>query len=99
LQFQLRKRGLLNRRDQFMARRIAQTLPDGGTGLLFVGAFHRVRPKLPKDIRVMEVKETRKVRQYQALLPFSRWRSRRFALLSQYLADPIPLLPAAGKSA
>jgi hypothetical protein len=96
--YRLIKRRLLNRRDQFIARRISETLADGDTGILFVGAYHRVRPKLPEDIKVIEVKDAQKVREYQELLPFSRWRSRQFALLSRYLVDQIPFAPALGKS-
>jgi hypothetical protein len=96
--YRLIKRRLLNRRDQFIARRIGETLADGGTGILFIGAYHRVRPELPADIKVIEVKEAQKVREYQELLPFSRWRSRSFALLRRYLVDQVPLSPAVGKS-
>jgi hypothetical protein len=92
------KRRLLNRRDRFIARRIAETLADGATGILFVGAYHRIRPQLPEDIKVIEVKDAQKVREYQALLHFPRWRSRQFALLNRYLVDPIPFSPAAGNS-
>jgi hypothetical protein len=44
---------LLKRRDQFMARRISQTLLAGETGLLFVGMLHSVEPWLDQDIRVL----------------------------------------------
>lgn len=44
---------LLQRRDQFMARRISQTLLGGETGLLFVGMLHSVEPWLDQDIRVL----------------------------------------------
>lgn len=43
---------LLKRRDRFIAHRIAETLPPGATGLLFIGALHRVPPYLPADISV-----------------------------------------------
>ncbi|AOJ05078.1 MULTISPECIES: hypothetical protein [Burkholderia] len=43
---------LLQRRDRFIARRIDETLPAGGTGILFVGALHRVAPLLPADLAV-----------------------------------------------
>ncbi len=95
--YRLLKRRLLNRRDQFIARRIAETLADGGTGILFIGAYHRVLRKLPNDIKVIEVKEAQKVREYQELLPFSRSRSRKFTLLGRYLADRIPFSPAVEK--
>ena len=43
---------LLTQRDRFMARRIAQTLKDGETGVLFAGITHRIDKYLPKDIKV-----------------------------------------------
>ena len=43
---------LMHRRDAFIARRIAETLAEGETGLLFMGALHRVGELLPKDIQV-----------------------------------------------
>ncbi len=43
---------LLKRRDQFIARRISQTLLGGETGLLFVGMLHSVEPWLEQDIQV-----------------------------------------------
>ena len=42
---------LLARRDGFIALRIAQTLLPGETGILFIGALHRVAPLLPSDIQ------------------------------------------------
>ncbi len=43
---------LLSERDQFIARSIDATLPDGETGLLFIGAAHDVISKLAGDIEV-----------------------------------------------
>ncbi|HRI55149.1 MAG TPA: hypothetical protein PLW65_33670 [Pseudomonadota bacterium] len=43
---------LLARRDGFIALRIAQTLLPGETGILFIGALHRVAPLLPSDIQI-----------------------------------------------
>lgn len=43
---------LLARRDRYVAIRIDTTLPTGGTGLLFMGAQHRVGEALPRDITV-----------------------------------------------
>ncbi|AOJ71125.1 MULTISPECIES: hypothetical protein [Burkholderia] len=43
---------MLQRRDRFIAHRIDETLPAGGTGMLFVGALHRVAPLLPPDLAV-----------------------------------------------
>lgn len=43
---------LLKRRDQFIGRRISETLLCGETGLLFVGMLHSVEPWLDQDIQV-----------------------------------------------
>ncbi len=43
---------LLQRRDAFIARRIAETLQPGETGILFIGALHAVAALLPADIRL-----------------------------------------------
>ena len=43
---------LLGQRDRFIADRIAVTLGDGETGLLFLGALHRLDGLLPADIRL-----------------------------------------------
>jgi hypothetical protein len=44
---------LLKRRDQYIARRINDTLLEGETGLIFLGMLHSVGPWLDKDIRVV----------------------------------------------
>ncbi len=41
---------LLERRDRFMAARIAETLPPAGIGVLLAGALHNVGVYLPPDI-------------------------------------------------
>lgn len=46
-----RRRRLLERRDAFISRRIASTLPEGETGLLFIGAGHSPWKYLPANIR------------------------------------------------
>jgi len=43
---------LIAQRDADIASRIALTLTEGELGLLFIGALHRVAPRLPKDIAV-----------------------------------------------
>lgn len=43
---------LLDERDKFIAKAIDTTLKESETGILFIGAFHNVIPKLPKDIEV-----------------------------------------------
>jgi hypothetical protein len=44
---------LLKRRDQYIARRINDTLLAGETGLIFLGMLHSVRSWLDKDIRIV----------------------------------------------
>jgi hypothetical protein len=80
---------LLKKRDDFIASRIAVTLQQGETGLIFIGAYHNILRKLPKDIKIVEVKEISKVRKYQKLLPFYNRKKQRFKLLSRYLINPI----------
>ena len=40
------------RRDRYIARRINETLREGETGLLFMGAIHRTSEMLPPDIKI-----------------------------------------------
>jgi len=63
-------------------------LNDGETGILFIGAYHNVIPKLPEDIEIHEVKETRKVREYQRLLPNPGGDKKYFEQLAEYLVSP-----------
>lgn len=44
---------LLVKRDDFIAKRISETLQDGETGILFIGALHKVDKRLPRGIRVV----------------------------------------------
>jgi len=44
---------LLNRRDQFIADRINNTLGVGDTGVLFLGMLHSLAKRLAEDIRVI----------------------------------------------
>jgi len=43
---------LMQRRDEYIAQRIASTLKHGEIGLLLIGAFHKVTERLPRDIAV-----------------------------------------------
>lgn len=47
-----RRRSLLARRDQYIARRLNESLRAGETGLLFLGVLHSLDSRLAKDIRV-----------------------------------------------
>jgi hypothetical protein len=85
IRFKISRHKLLVQRDKFIAERIDVTLAPNETGVIFIGAYHRVLDKLPKDIVVKEVKEINKVRDYQKLLPFHAKRKQCFKELSQYL--------------
>ncbi len=78
---------LLKKRDAFIASSIANTLKPGETGLIFLGAYHDILNKLPGDIKVIQVKEISKVKQYQKLLPFQSRYKALFQEIADYLVD------------
>jgi hypothetical protein len=83
---------LLDKRDRFIAARIAESLGPDETGILFIGAYHDVQARLPKDVKCHEVKETMKVREYHNLLRLNDRQRARFEALGQYLTED-PSLP------
>ena len=89
LQYKLTKKALLGQRDKYIAQRIDQALQEGETGILFIGAYHHIKPRLPRDIKIREIKETRKIKDYQSLLPFYHKNKKRFEDLSAYLVCDI----------
>lgn len=52
---QLLGKVLLEKRDQYIADRIAGTLQPGETGLLFLGMLHAVEQRLPPEIQVVRL--------------------------------------------
>lgn len=46
---------LMEKRDKFIAKRINESLKEDETGILFIGAIHKVESKLPTDIRVVHL--------------------------------------------
>ncbi len=52
----------MQERDRFIAKTINETLNDQGA--LFMGAFHNVLSHLADDIEVVEVKSSKKVKEY-----------------------------------
>lgn len=88
LKYRLIKNELLRKRDEFIANRINGTLNQGETGILFIGAYHEVIPKLAKDIQVREIKDARKIREYQGVLFRGKSGTKRFKELSEYLLSP-----------
>jgi len=85
IRYKLIKNRLLNRRDEFIAKRIDETLDHGEQGIIFIGAFHNIKRILPKSVQVVEVKHTEKVREYQKLLPYCQKNRERFEELRKYL--------------
>ena len=85
IKYKLAKTILLNRRDTFIAKRIDRTLEPGEKAILFIGAFHKIKNRLPKSIQIKEVKDTAKVRKYQKLLPFYNKNGKQFDELGKYL--------------
>jgi len=53
--YEVRKKTLLQERDEYIASRINSTLKAGETGILFIGAEHNVIPGLSKDIEVIDL--------------------------------------------
>jgi len=82
-----KRKFLLKKRDTFIASSVADTLKTGETGLIFIGAYHQILNKLPEDIKVVQVKQISKVKQYQKLLPFQSEKKLQFKKLSNYLLD------------
>jgi len=89
IRYKLVKNRLLNKRDAFIAKRIDQTLKPDEQGILFIGALHKIKKRLPKSIQVREIKDADKVRRYQRLLPFCSKYRRQFEKLSRYIVSEI----------
>jgi hypothetical protein len=90
LRYKLAQRKLLEERDNFIARTIDGTLQEGDTGILFIGAYHEVLSKLPADIRVVQVKEVTRVREYHRVLTsISIETQAQYQQLAEYLISPI----------
>jgi len=91
IRYKLTKDKLLNKRDKFIAKRIDETLHHGETGILFIGAYHNVKNKLPHGFFIREIKDTKKVKEYQELLPFYNKHKERFDELSKYLISKVEI--------
>jgi hypothetical protein len=86
LRYKFLKSKFLKRRDKFIADRIDKTLDQNETGILFIGAYHNVMKRLPKDIIVIELKEIAKIRKYQRAIQFhSKNKKHELELLAQYM--------------
>lgn len=90
LQYKMRKAHLTRERDKFIAGTINETLQEGETGVLFIGAYHDVLPLLSRDILAMEVKEQEKVKAYFEELIRGKNKNK-FGELAKYLISPVTL--------
>ena len=87
-EFSLRKARLTEERDKFIASAIVETLEQGETGILFIGAYHNVHLYLPGDIAVEQLKEPDKVNAYFEELVSGRG-GETFQCLASYLTSPV----------
>ncbi len=88
LKYRLIKNRLLKKRDRYIAGMINGTLKDRETGVLFVGAFHDVHP-IAGDIQVVELRDMKKVRDYQSKFIHPERNKDEIAALSKYLVSPV----------
>jgi len=89
IKYKLVKNRLLKKRDKFIVKRIDETLGQDETGVIFIGAFHNIKKRLPKDILINEIKNTNKVKEYQILLPFYHKHEKQFEELTKYLISAV----------
>ena len=86
LRYKMSKPIFLRRRDRFIAANIDETLEPNETGILFIGAYHKVMNWLPKDITVIELKEVAKIRKYQKTIQSrSKIKVEQLERLTQYM--------------
>jgi len=83
------KNRLLKKRDEYISKRIDMTLKDDEIGILFLGAYHNIKNRLPADIQIIELKDREKVVEYQKLVPFYNKKKERFEELGRYLISPV----------
>jgi len=89
IKYMLVKGGLLRKRDKFIAKSIDESLGQGEAGIIFIGAYHNIKKRLPGNIRCIEIKDAQKVKEYQMLLPFCHKRKKQFDELTDYLVSEI----------
>jgi len=68
IKYTLYKERLLRQRDEYIVKMIDETLKEGETGIVFLGALHNVVAMLPKDIEEVEVKKKEEVVKYEKQL-------------------------------
>jgi len=89
LRYKLARGKLLKQRDEFIAGRINETLAEYETGILFIGAYHDIVHRLASDIRVGQVKEVARVKEYHKSLIKTKRHDQQLQELGEYLVSPI----------
>ena len=89
LRYKLAQGKLLKQRDEFIAGRINETLAEGKTSILFIGAYHDVVHRLATDIRVGQVKEVARVKEYHKSLTNTKRHDQQLQELGKYLVSPV----------
>ena len=89
IKYKLVKNRLLDKRDKFIAKRVDKTLKHSKKGILFIGAYHNIKKRLPKNIHIREIKDAEKVKEYHRLLPFYNKHKERFEELGRYLISKV----------
>ena len=89
LRYKLARGKLLKQRDKFVAGRINETLSEGETGILFIGAYHSVNNRLDPDIKVAQVKEVARVKEYHKSLINTRRYDQYLQSLGEYITSPV----------
>lgn len=88
LNYKFHKNKLLRERDEFIAKTIDNTLGEGESSVLFLGAQHEIISKLPEDIEIKELKEREKIKNYQKNI-LSKKDKEKLNQLADYLISPI----------
>jgi hypothetical protein len=92
LRYKLDREKILKQRDSFITKTINETLEEGESGILFIGAYHNVLAKLASDIRVIQVKDVARVEEYHRLLTEKKQYRQLYEQLTQYLTAPVSVI-------
>jgi len=91
IRYKLTKNSLLNKRDNFISKRVDETLNEGERGIIFIGAYHNIKHRLSGDIKIIEIKDSEKIRAYHKLLPFYHKYKDRIEELSRYILSEVKM--------
>jgi len=90
LRYKWRRGGLLTERDNYIAKRIDESLQEGETGICFLGVYHRMLQKLSPDFTVVYLKNPQKIKEYYQKLT-SHSREGEINRLARWLVEPIKI--------